>query len=111
MDKSEIIALAELAGIEFRLGSTDVTPEKLDRFLMFALNAIENRGGAVRRFGIWMRPEGVPAKRGLNLTIIGDDSPSGCYKGFVLILRTKATQYRFRFRRGIKPMFLWRKGV
>jgi hypothetical protein len=109
MDKSEIIAWAELAGIEFRLGSTDVTPEKLDRFLMFALSAIENRGEAVRRFGIWMRPEGAPVKRGLNLTIIGKDNPSGCYRGFVLILKTKKHKYRFRFRMGIKPMFLWSK--
>lgn len=107
MDKDEIIELAHHAGIVFRLGSTDVTPEKLDRFLMFALEAIDERKDAHRKFGIWMRPEGALVRRGINLTIIGKDNPSGCHRGFVLILRTKRRQYRFRFRMGIKPMFLW----
>ena len=114
MDRNEIIELAHHAGIVFRLGSTDVTPDKLDRFLMFALEAIEERRDAHRKFGVWIRPEGAPVRRGINLTIVkhlDDVDPTGTRKGFVLIFRTKKTQYRFRFRRGIKPHFLWSKGL
>jgi hypothetical protein len=109
MDKDEIIELAHHAGIVFRLGSTDVTPDKLDRFLMFALEAIDERQRAYRRFGIWMRPEGAPVRRGINLTIIDGINPLGGRKGFIVILRTKKHKYRFRFRRGMKPYFLWSK--
>lgn len=57
----------------------------------------------------WLRSEGGAVRRGINLTIIGKNNPSGCYRGFVLILKTKKHKYRFRFRMGIKPMFLWSK--
>jgi hypothetical protein len=57
----------------------------------------------------WLRSEGGAIRRGINLTIIDKNNPSGCYRGFVLILKTKKHKYRFRFRTGIKPMFLWSK--
>jgi len=36
MNKDEIIELAHHAGIVFRLGNEDVTPEKLEQFLALA---------------------------------------------------------------------------
>ena len=49
----------------------------------------------------YIRIEGSPYKSGLNATKIPD--------GFVLVFMTKKHKYRFRFRRGIKPHFLWSK--
>lgn len=151
MDRDDVIGLAKRAGIVFRLGSTDVTVEKLVRFLEL-VEGHKTRGWRIKepeakkvtdvsRFAretklnpqnfdpcifreekedyipygsrgwlwFWLRSEGGAVRRGINLTIIGKNNPSGCHRGFVLILRTKKRKYRFRFRMGIKPMFLWSK--
>ena len=96
MTRDEIIRLAEQAGIVFRLTSTDVTVEKLQRFLELA-QAPRTRGF----LWFWLRPEGGVHKPGLNLTLPGN--------GFVLTLYTQRSKYRLRFRWGIKPNFLWSK--
>ena len=97
MKKDDIIRLAEEAGIVFRLTSTDVTVEKLERFLKLA-QAPHTRGF----LWFWLRPEGAMPKPGFNLTV-----PR--INGFVLAFYTRRSKYRFRFRRGIKPNFLWSK--
>ena len=48
----------------------------------------------------WLRPEGGTYRRGINLTIC---------RGFILCLVTSKHKYRFRFRHGIKPRFMWSK--
>jgi hypothetical protein len=94
MNRDDIIRLAEQAGIVFRLTSTDITVEKLERFLALA------QGPRTRGFlWFWLRPEGCEYKTGLNLTLPGN--------GFVLTLYTQRFKYRFRYRRDIKPRFLW----
>ena len=151
MDREDLIRIAKRAGIVFRLTSTDVTVEKLKRFLEL-VDGYKTRGWRIKEpkakkvtdvsrfaretnptpesFGphifreekeayipygsrgwlwFWLRSEGGAVRRGINLTIIGKDNPSGCHRGFVLILKTKKRKYRFRFRLGIKPMFLWSK--
>lgn len=97
VNREEVIRLAERAEIVFRLTSTDVTVEKLQRFLELA-QASRTRGF----LWFWLRPEGAMPKPGLNLTVPG-------INGFVLTLYTRRSKYRFRFRRGIKPHFLWSK--
>lgn len=94
MNRDEIIQLAEQAGIVFRLTSTDVTVEKLERFLAL-VHAPRTRGF----LWFWLRPEGGKHRPGLNLTLPGD--------GFILTLYTRRFKYRFRFRWAIKPMFMW----
>lgn len=54
-----------------------------------------------RWLGVWQRREGGVYMPGLNFTRLSN--------GFSLTLRVKNHKYRFRFRRGIKPMFLWGK--
>jgi hypothetical protein len=96
VDRDNIIRLAEQSGIVFRLTGTDVTVEKLERFLALA-QAPRTRGF----LWFWLRPEGGELRSGLNLTLTGN--------GFVLTLYTQRFKYRFRYRRDIKPKFLWSK--
>jgi hypothetical protein len=157
-EREMIFYLAERAGIVFRLTSTDVTVEKLQRFLELVeghrtrgwrikepkarkvtdvsrgarevpidydgmatfkkewewkemdtvdyripdirvSNAVDKKTRGFLWF--WLRPEGGIHKPGLNLTLPGN--------GFVLTLYTQRSKYRFRFRWGIKPNFLWSK--
>ena len=83
MNRDEIIKLAHHAGIVFRMGSADVTPEKLERFL--ALSKRRTRGW----LWFWLRPEGCEHRSGLNLTLPGN--------GIVLTLYTQRFKRRFRF--------------
>lgn len=94
MTSDDIIRLAEQSGIVFRLTSTDVTVEKLERFLALA-QAPRTRGF----LWFWLRPEGCELRSGLNLTLTGN--------GFVLGLLVRDRKYRFRYRKDIKPRFLW----
>ena len=96
MNRDGVIRLAEQSGIVFRMGNTDVTVEKLERFLELA-QAPRTRGF----LWFWLRPEGCEYKTGLNLTLTGN--------GFVLTLYTQRSKYRFRYRKDIKPRFLWSK--
>ena len=96
MTRDDIIRLAHQAGIVFRMGNTDVTVEKLERFLSLT-QAPRTRGF----LWFWLRPEGGEYRQGFNLTIL--------HNGFVLGLLVRDRKYRFRFRRGIKPKFLWSK--
>jgi hypothetical protein len=140
MNREDVIRLAERAGIVFRLGSTDVTVEKLVRFLELVegyktrgwrikepearkvtdvsrgarevkidyrdpdIRVSRAEGAGVRGFWIfWLRPEGGYYMPGLNFTRLPN--------GFTLAFCTSTVRYRFRFRRGIKPRFLWSKGL
>ncbi len=96
MTRDDIIRLAEQAGIVFRLTSTDVTVEKLERFLTLA-QAPRTRGFLC----FSLRTDGGIHQPGLNLTLPGN--------GSVLPLYTQRSKYRLRFRWGIKPNFLWSK--
>jgi len=138
MDSDDVIRLAKRAGIVFRLGNTDVTVEKLERFLEL-VEGHKTRGWHIKEpkakkitdvsrgarevkidysdpdirvssavaektrgfLWFWLRPEGGFHRQGFNLTPLPN--------GFVLTLYTQRFKYRFRFRRGIKPNFLWGK--
>ena len=54
-----------------------------------------------RWLGIWQRREGGVYMPGLNFTRLSN--------GFALAWCASTVRYRFGFRRGIKPMFLWSK--
>lgn len=56
-------------------------------------------------FGFWLRAEGAAHRPGVNFTRIVRGEGKG--NGFVVSLRFKSHLYRFRFRRKIKPSFLF----
>jgi hypothetical protein len=138
VDKDTIIRLAEEARIPLNLTDERVTLDKLEHFASLAIWHYKNeqkgwkikytdvsqgakdveivhplKGNAtiysgdkpeqgVRGFlWFWLRPEGELYRQGFNLTIL--------HNGFVLGLLVRDRKYRFRYRKDIKPKFLWSK--
>ena len=135
MDKDTVIRLAEEARIPLNLTDERVTLDKLEHFAALAIwhyrheqkgrklkyvdvsqgakdvDIVQWEKGATIYTGnkpeqgargflwFWLRPEGELYRQGFNLTIL--------HNGFVLGLLVRNRKYRFRYRRDIKPRFLW----
>jgi hypothetical protein len=134
MKRDDIIRLAEETRIPLNLTDERVTLDKLENFAELVIwhYKYEQKGWKIKYtdvskeakevkptyqdqtiyssgeypdqetrgfFWFWFRPEGKRYKQGVNLTPL--------HNGFVLALRIGDRKYRFRYRRDIKPRFLW----